>query len=373
MSFSNMKTYSFLKSNQTQPTNTNQNPVFLNRERKLSDKMVKKIKISFIGDISSSFIKYDYEILKRFFDIDIIQPPKNKLGWLKYIFKLGRNVKQSNLTFSWFAGWHSAFAVFFTKIFRKKSIVIVGGYDAAYIPKLNYGAFANLKEEIPAKYVYKNVDKILVVAPALKNDIIRNVKIKGDKVDYLPTGHDSDYWKPNEKKEDIVLTVAGANNMKRVKLKGLDTFVKAASHIEETKFIVVGARSEAKKYLEEISPENKVELIEFLSRDNLLRYYQMAKVYCQLSLREGLPSSLCEAMLCECIPIGSKINGVKTAMGDTGFYVDYGDEKATAEMIKKGLALEDNSGKRARERIQKLFPDKRRIEGLEKLIIEMMK
>ena len=45
MSFPNMKTYSFLKSNQTQPANTNQNPVFLNRERKLSDKMVKKIKI----------------------------------------------------------------------------------------------------------------------------------------------------------------------------------------------------------------------------------------------------------------------------------------------------------------------------------------
>jgi len=98
----------------------------------------------------------------------------------------------------------------------------------------------------------------------------------------------------------------------------------------------------------------------------------MAKVYCQLSLREGLPTALCEAMLCGCIPIGSNTNGVKTAIGDIGFYVDYGDEKTTADMIIKALNSKDDLGKKARDRIKILFPDERRTKELKELILELV-
>jgi glycosyltransferase involved in cell wall biosynthesis len=333
--------------------------------------VIKRIKIVFIGSISSSFIKNDYETLTEYFDVDIICPPKKKIGWLRFIFIAARKIKQCDAAFSWFAGPHSAFAVFFSKLFKKKSIVVVGGYDAAYFPEINYGAFTNIKEKIPAKYVYKNVDKILVVAPALKENIIKNAKVIGNNIDYLPTGFNPDYWKPGVKKENVVLTVAMAKNMLVVKLKGLDVFVKAAANITETKFILVGVKNEAKRYLSSISSKN-VELIEFLPRDRLLQHYQMAKVYCQLSLDEGLPTALCEAMLCGCIPVGSRAAGVITAIGDTGLYVEYGDEKGTADMIKKALDSRDNLGKKARERIKNSFPETRRKEELKKLILEMV-
>jgi len=329
------------------------------------------MRICFVGNASRSFVKNDYEILKQHFDVDHIKPPKTKLEWLKYLFILKKKVRQSDLTFSWFAGWHSAFVVFFSKLFRKKSIVVVGGYDAAYVPELNYGAFSNLKEKIPAKYVYKNVDRILVVEPSLKEDIIKNVKIRINKIDYIPLGYDPDYWKIGEKKQNIVLTVAGASNLQRVKLKGLDIFVRVARHLEESKFIVVGVKNEAKEYLERESPKN-VELIEFLPHNELIRYYQMAKVYCQLSYREGLSSTLCEAMLCECIPVGSKAEGIKTVIGDTGFYADFGDEKTTVEMIKKALDSGDDLGKKARERIKKQFSDKKRREEIRKVVSGMI-
>ena len=125
-----------------------------------------RIKICFVGDLSSSFVKRDYEILQKHFDVAIAQPPKGKnLSWLKYILTLARDVFQSDLSFCWFAGWHSAFAIFFSRLFRKKSIVVAGGFDVADVPEINHGAFTNFKERLPARYVLKNSD---LLVPASK-------------------------------------------------------------------------------------------------------------------------------------------------------------------------------------------------------------
>jgi len=326
-----------------------------------------KIKILFVYRSWAPFVIKDLEILQKQFEVKPI-----KFDGLKSLFKIAFSAVQSDLTFAWFAGWHSAIPIFFSKLFRKKSIVVVGGYDAAYVPEMNYGAFTNLKEKLPVLYIYKKTDLILVVDLALKQDIIKNAKVKGDNIKYLPTGFDTDHWKSKGKKKNIALTVAVANDIKRVKLKGFDTFVKSAKYFPETKFIVVSVKGEARKYLEGISSKN-VELFEFLSENDLLKCYQTAKVYCQLSFREGLPTSLCEAMLCECIPVGSNINGVKTAIGDTGFYADYGDEEATINMIKEALKSNEELGKKARERIKNLFPESRRIKDLEKLILDLIR
>jgi len=331
---------------------------------------MKKIKICFNGNSSTTFVKRDLEILKKEFNVDFIEKPKIKSGllvWLKYSIDVLKKVKNCQVTYSWFAGGDSAVIVFFSKLFRKKSIVVAGGYDAAYIPDLNYGAFTNLKEKLPAIYIYKKADKILVVDSSLKDDIIKYAKVTGKNIDYIPTGYDADFWKAKGKKENIVLTVAMASDMKRVKLKGLDVFIKSAKYVKEAKFIIIGVKDQAKKQLEMISPSN-VELIEFLPEDKLLKYYQIAKVYCQLSLREGLPNTLCEAMLCECIPVGTKCYGIKTAIGDTGSYVEYGNEKTTADTIKKALKNSDQINKKARKRIKELFSLDRRRKGLVQLI-----
>ena len=47
---------------------------------------------------------------------------------------------------------------------------------------------------------------------------------------------------------------------------------------------------------------------------------------------ERLPNALhCEAMLCECVPVGTRYCGIPTAIGDTGLYVPYGDSKDQLE------------------------------------------
>jgi len=41
--------------------------------------MTKKIKICFVSSLSLAFAKRDYNILKKHFDIDGIEPPKQNL------------------------------------------------------------------------------------------------------------------------------------------------------------------------------------------------------------------------------------------------------------------------------------------------------
>lgn len=161
--------------------------------------------ICFLGNPTDTFIRDDYVRLKNIFKVNVVDPPRKMTKWLKFPWILAKNVRKSKLTYCWFAGAPAALAIFFSKLFGKKSIVVVGGWDAAYLPELNYGAFVKFKDRIPVKFVYKHVDKILVVAPFLKDDIIKNAKIKGDPFEFVPTGFDPDYWKPGEKKKILFL------------------------------------------------------------------------------------------------------------------------------------------------------------------------
>lgn len=325
----------------------------------------KKI-ISLIYYSFSSFVRQDYQNLsKRFHVIKVnYRRPDDVFGIVKA-------VHESDVSFSWFAGGHAFLAVLFSKILGKKSIIVVGGYDVACVPEMDYGLFTQAwHKRLMTKLALKYADKVLVVDPSLTEDAIRNAKITGNNFEYLPTGHDYEVFYPKGMKKNIALTVCMCEDCSRAKIKGVDTFVKTAKNLPEIKFLVAGLAGDALERLQRIAPSN-VELMGPVSQDSLISLYQEAKVYCQLSIREGLPSALCEAMLCECIPVGTERNGIPKAIGNTGFYVPLGDPDATAKAIAKALQQPEELGRRARERIMELFPMERRVKGLAKAIDEV--
>ena len=124
----------------------------------------------------------------------------------------------------------------------------------------------------------------------------------------------------------MILTVAYVSK-DTIKRKGLETFVKAAKYLPNLKFVVVGPHYDNFiRKLKSIASGN-VKSTGFVPDEELIEYYQKAKVYCQLSKYEETPNALCEAMLCECVPAGTRYCGIPTAIGDTGFYVPYGNSK----------------------------------------------
>ena len=329
--------------------------------------MNNNIKICFTGYSSSSFILNDFEILKKHFIVDFNESPERKSGiisWLKFIFRTIKKVKKSNITFCWFASWYSAIVVFFSKIFRKKSIVVIGGYDVAYAPEIKYGAFTNLKEKIPAKYVLRKADLLLPVSEFTKNEILKKVKPKNFKV--VNNGIITE--SKHVEKEKIIITIGQVTN-KNIKLKGLDTFAKVASHFPDYKFVIIGKK--------ENSIENELKKINkniiftgLIPHKDVLKWLNRSVVYCQLSYIESFGLGVAEAMSCGCIPVVTDRGGLLEVVGDIGFIVPYGDENSTVSAIKKALKVPDNFSKNAREEIVKKFSLKIREKKLVKIILK---
>ena len=329
------------------------------------------MKVCFAGNLSSTFVKKDYEILKKHFRVDALKVPHKKfpsIEWLKFLIEVVKKAKRCDIAFSWFAGLYSAFIVFIFKLFRKKSIVVVGGWDAAYVPEINYGAFTNIKEKIPAKYVLENADLLLPVSEFTKKEVLEKVNPKRIKVVY--NGVDVERFKMEGNKEDDLIITVGGVSWSNLKRKGIKIFVNTARSFPSIRFVVIGKFIDTSiEHLKKNASKN-VEFTGFVSDDELVRWYQRAKVICQLSYYEAFGLAPAEGMACECIPVVTKDKtGMPEFVDNTGFYVPYGDEKATAEAIKKALDAPEEMRKKARERIKNLFS----VEKRERKLVEAIK
>ena len=98
--------------------------------------MRKKIKILFIRTLKSSFIQKDLELLKKHVDVivvDFVWSRKNLKGTLAAVFSMIKGVLWADITFSWFAATHAFYAIQLSKILKKRTIVVVGGYEVAKV------------------------------------------------------------------------------------------------------------------------------------------------------------------------------------------------------------------------------------------------
>ena len=261
----------------------------------------------------------------------------------------------TDVNISWFILGYATSAVVISKIFRKKSIVIAGGWDVVNMPEIGYGAMQSSKRIRYTKYALKYADRVLSVSKSTDKEVKQWISFS--KSEILYHGFDSELFKSGGKKENLVITVGGVNKQTLIK-KGLKTFVETAQYLQNLKFILIGKhQDESIDYLKSIASKN-VEFTGYISFDELLQYYKKAKVYVQVSGHESFGCSLAEAMLCECIPVVTNRTAIPEVVGNTGYYVEFNNPKDTAEKIKE--ALVSNKGRVARERIEKCYSIEKR-------------
>ena len=324
------------------------------------------MKILFVHLGLEAFVLKDLGILQSAYDVR----PFHFRG-VRDLAALREGVRWSDLTFSWFGTIHAFFTVAFSKILRRKSVVISGGYDVARTPLLpDYGPLTKHHKRWGVFFVFANADLILSVSEFNQRETVTNARADPKKVEVVPHGFDAGVFRPPDgiSKNGTILTVAGVTPVSIIR-KGLDLFVRSAAGLPENQFVLVGRCKEpAASDLQGIAPPN-VDFRGYLSPEDLIRTYAQASVYVQPSRHEAFGCSVAEAMLCECVPVVSREGALPEVVGDTGFYVDRLAAQDVAIRIKEAMA--SDLGSRARQRIMELFPLERRRQGILRAIEEL--
>ncbi len=330
-------------------------------------------RILLIKTMNSTFIKQDEVILQKHYQLSsFFFKPGNALRMLLSQIQLGiwllKRLVRADLLYIWFADYHALLPVLLGKIVGVKSVVLLGGMDAVKIPEVNQGVYLRPFRGLCAKLSVRYCTRIISCDASLietVNHYATNQPIKAGvkhlvahfrtPFTVIPFGFDAEKWKPaRQRQEKVVLTVALLSNIFKLKLKGIDLLIEVAKKLPQYQFKIIGATPFADEYLARRKPENVLVLGQ-IDNEELVEHYQQAKVYAQLSWSEGLPNVLCEAMLCGCIPVGSNVNGIPRAIGDTGFVVKKRNVDEAVARLRQALETESDLGLAARERIKKYF------------------
>jgi glycosyltransferase involved in cell wall biosynthesis len=306
------------------------------------------------------FVDRDAEILAKHFQVQSFL-----FRGKRSVPALAAHVARSKAVFSWSALGNATTAVLLSRIMRKKSLVVAGGWDVFYLPEIDYGAMKSKKRIRRTTYALKHADRVLAVSEFAKKGVLDWIDRD---VDVVYNSVDTEKFRPSGEQKNLVITVAGINNLVRMKIKGLETFLEAARRMDDTEFGVSGRNSpEWDKKLREEAPKN-TRIIGWSSQDELLSYYQEAKVYAQLSYHESFGVSLAEGMACGCVPVAANRSALPEVVGDTGFYVEYGDVDGTVEALHK--ALQSTRSQDCRNRVKNLFSSGIREDKLVRIVNE---
>jgi len=349
------------------------------------DRSQKNRRLLFLGHETLPFVRQDEYILKKHFDLkpfylkSYSTIPTALLTYAKVLFWLLKNIRQCDGLFLTFADVYGFFFSIFARLFRKKLFVVVGGFDATWIPELKYGTFQNKRSRFFTRFTFQTACKLFPVSESLVRDrgMTLGLKIKkqgiktlypeidSKKIVAIPNGYQYSHFKANGqiKRVEEVIMVGNIKKFQTFKIKGTDVFIRLANAAPEYKFTLVGADSEQVGQWVKL-PEN-LTIIPYVSHNNLPEQYQKAKVFMCLSLTEGMPNVLSEAMLCECVPVGFNISSIPEIIGDTGVVLDSMDMNQIKSGLQKAMTM---NGQRARARIVDKYP----IEAREKKLTEII-
>lgn len=318
--------------------------------------------ILLVHQTHDSFVEKDMNILKERHNVKEFY-----FRGLKDMVGLYMALRWADVAFCWFGKLQAFFAVLFSKFLDRKSIVIAGGDDVAYVPEIGYGMFSYWYKKFCPLFVFRYADIIIPVSRYNAGEALHNAKANPKKIRVISHGFEGDKFKRSSevKKENAVITIGEISKETTIK-KGLKLFVDAARYLPDIEFQLIGPDADGTVAELKKSASGNVVFTGGLYGQDLIDLCSRAKVYVQVSVHESFGGSLAEAMLCECIPVVSRNAAIPEVAGEAGIYVEELTPENVAEKIKYALTLPEEYGAKARARIVEKFPlNKRRRQMLE--------
>lgn len=276
-----------------------------------------------------------------------------------------------------FAGYHSFLPCLFARLTGKKSIIIACGTDCVSFPGIGYGNFFKSLLRMFTRGSYRLCSHIAPKHETLwfceyhydthepaAQGIKAFLKNLPEKYTPITNGYDPEKWPllNLKRKNRSLITVSGAFEYPfQVQLKGIDLILQAAEALPDYHFTIAGVPDWKRKELERCN----VTVLPAQKQDELARLFNEHEYYIQVSMAEGFPNALCEAMLCGCTPIVSEVFSMPEIVAQQGCILS---KRNREDFIQVLTHCEPDNPESNRLRIQDHYPIKKRETELRALI-----
>lgn len=271
-------------------------------------------------------------------------------GWRDFI-RLGLAASRSDLVFCWFGAAHALAAVLVC-VGRRPVVVVAGGWDAAKLPEIGYGAHSSYWLPHASRFLFRRARRVLAVSDFTRGEAIRHTGVKPERLATVYHGFDPASWPEVTGSRPLdVVTVSGTHSL----VKGIDLVIDTALRAGDLRFEVVGPRPGRELHTHMLNLPPNLSFTGPLSGDAFKAKLQSAKVCFQPSRQESFGCAVAEAMLCGCIPVVSNRGALPEVLGDVGHLVDWMLPQEFETSIRKALSATDADRCRARNRIVETF------------------
>ena len=311
--------------------------------------------ILYISSGNPTFVRKDISLLSLKYNVGTLNYEWNQinlpLNIIKQFIHIALRIKKIDTIIVMFAGYWSVLPVLFGKFFKKNVFIILGGTDCVSYPTFNYGS---LRKPLLKSAIYisiKHATCLLPVHESLidftnsyfdhsKQGIKNHFKSIKTPVRTIFNGYEPIVTQKeielSKRIPNSFITVAFVNNNVRMILKGIDLILESAWEIPEANFTIIGFN---KKFKNQIKIPSNVTLHEHMPHNELNIKYIQSEFVINISISEGFPNALCEAMSFGCIPIISPVGAMPTIAQNIGFTIQNRNRIELSNAIKASLNL----------------------------------
>lgn len=261
-------------------------------------------------------------------------------------------------------------SILFSKL--KKIPTILSAHGS--VPYVNKKYIKKLYDKLTSNSILEKTDLFLAETNFEKNNLIA-FGINPEKIRQIPNGVDTNFFYKLNDSNNLFKTKYNLENYKIItyvgrldQVKGLFFLLKVLNRLmqdfQQFKLLLVGSDFGIKKKLisfaNKLNLQSKILFLGFLSKEHLVKIYNISDIVILPSQYESAGICLLEAAACEKPVIGSNIGGIRDYIlnDSNGFLINYGDIKTWKDKILFLLSNEDicqKFGRNGRKLVEKEF------------------
>ncbi|MDP4219752.1 MAG: glycosyltransferase family 4 protein [Bacteroidota bacterium] len=316
--------------------------------------------ITFVGPAQSSFVKNDIAILEREHTIKLVDAKIGRgigaaFDLLSVQFRILGSLFGSDILFMWFADYYTLIPTIIARLLRKKVYVVAGGFDVTYTPEVKSGARVKPLRWFLVRNTHRFATHVFPVSNYAQHLLDTNSKHHAPSTVIYNAVDIARFPFSDAPRQHRALTVTQLITELEYILKGMDVFLGAARIMPDVEFDLIGIRGPALEHArKEASDLKNVTILEGpVEYQTLLRYYQTASAYCQLSIDETFGVATAESMSCGCIPVVSDIPSLAEVTGGRKYIINRKDPQQIADAIRRSFDADLSERRECSDHVRK--------------------